>query len=193
MGKRLSKIYTRTGDQGLTGLGDGNRVSKSAPRVQAMGSIDEFNSWLGMAIEEIHLVSSDALSGVSGFLKQCQHRTFDLGGEMSIPDFVIIQAHHVVHIEVELDRLNQHLAPLENFILPGGNKLIATLHMARSVCRRAERDMVTLAETESINSEGLKFLNRMSDYLFVAARYSARCLAVPEVLWEKDTTGDQTQ
>ena len=186
MGKRLSKIYTKTGDSGTTGLGDGNRVSKDAVRIEAIGDVDELNSWIGMVIEELDF-AGDAFASVSQFLRQCQHRTFDLGGELSIPGFRIIEPRHIEAIEVALDAMNDDLPALENFILPGGSRLIATIHVARSVCRRAERRVVTLAAIEDINPDGQKFLNRLSDYLFVAARHCARVGNIPEVLWQKDT------
>lgn len=186
MGKRLSKIYTRTGDGGETGLGDGQRVSKSDPRIAAIGEIDELNSWVGMLVEEL-LAEGDKFAGVAEFLRQCQHRIFDLGGEVSIPGYAIVEAKHVDAIEVQLDALNADLPPLENFILPGGSRLIATLHLARSVCRRAERALVALAAQEDVSDEGVRFLNRLSDYLFVAARHVARTSGVSEVLWEKGT------
>jgi cob(I)alamin adenosyltransferase len=184
MGKRLSKIYTRTGDGGETGLGDGQRISKSALRIAAIGDIDELNSWVGMLVEEL-LAEGDKFTGVADFLRRCQHRIFDLGGEVSIPGYAIVEAKHVDAIEVQLDALNADLPPLENFILPGGSRLIATIHLARSVCRRAERALVALAAQEEVNEEGLRFLNRLSDYLFVAARHVARVSGVGEVLWEK--------
>ncbi|MEX2489404.1 MAG: cob(I)yrinic acid a,c-diamide adenosyltransferase [Pseudomonadales bacterium] len=186
MGKRLSKIYTKTGDSGETGLGDGSRISKNMPRVEAMGSVDELNSLLGVLVEEIRSEDNTALIPISEFLRQCQHRIFDLGGELSIPGYAIIHDHHVERIEEALDSINENLAPLENFILPGGSRSIATCHWARSVCRRAERDVVSLGETDEINEAGLKFLNRLSDYLFVAARQIAKVQGIPEVLWEKD-------
>lgn len=186
MGKRLSKIYTRTGDKGDTGLGDGSRLPKDHARVHAMGSIDETNSQLGLLIEEIRLNSDEnQLMPMVDFLRRCQHRLFDLGGEVSIPGFKIITEEHIVQIEDALDNLNANLAPLENFIMPGGSRLIAQFHVVRSVCRRAERDLISLGHDEDVNPEGLKLLNRFSDYLFVAARYTADTLQVPEVLWEK--------
>ena len=184
MGKRLSKIYTRTGDRGETGLGDGNRIAKDHDRIQAIGSVDEFNSHLGLLIEEI-LCDDQSLRQVADFLRICQHRIFDLGGELSIPGYQILSADHVTAIEDALDHLNADLAPLDNFILPGGNKLIAVFHIARSVCRRAERDVIRLHRSEAINPEGIKYLNRLSDYLFVAARYTAKVLNINEVLWQK--------
>lgn len=186
MGKRLSKIYTKTGDTGETGLGDGSRVSKTDERVEAMGSVDELNSALGLLIEVIRDVDLDNLLLIEVFLRTCQHRTFDLGGELSIPGFDIITAEHVQAIEVALDDLNHHLAPLENFILPGGSMLIAQCHMARSICRRAERKTVALSKVAAVNACSLEFLNRLSDYLFVAARSCARLTDVDEVLWKKD-------
>lgn len=186
MGKRLSKIYTKTGDRGETGLGNGDRVAKDHPRVEAIGDVDELNSAVGMLIEEI-LAESDAdLTEIAGFLRGCQHRIFDLGGELSIPGFQIVNADHVERIETELDRLNEALDPLENFILPGGSRLMATCHWTRSVCRRAERRIVSLADEETINEDGLKFVNRLSDYLFVVARTIGKRRGVPEVLWQKD-------
>lgn len=184
MGKRLSKIYTRTGDQGETGLGDGSRISKDHARVTAMGSIDELNSFIGLCIEELR--AHPKLSAINEFIGRSQHRIFDLGGEISIPGYKIIEDKHVSQIETALDLLNADLAALENFILPGGHKVISVLHLCRSVCRRAERDLVTLQREESINTAALKYLNRLSDYFFVAARYAAKELQIDEVLWEKD-------
>lgn len=183
MGKRLSKIYTRTGDSGETGLGDGNRLFKDEPRVEAMGDIDELNSCLGLAIEELR--ADPDLRELTDFLRQIQHRVFDLGGEVSIPGFKIIEAHHVELIETELDGMNQALEPLDNFILPGGSKIIASLHLARSVCRRAERKLVHLSRVEDVNTDGMHFLNRLSDLLFVAARHCARVSGTDEVMWRK--------
>jgi cob(I)alamin adenosyltransferase len=187
MGKRLSKIYTRTGDKGETGLGDGSRIPKDHARIHAIGSVDELNSQMGLVIEEI-LLSNDneSLSLMTHFLKSCQHRIFDLGGEMSIPGYIIITSAHVTMIETHLDQLNENLEPLANFILPGGSRLIASLHVARSVCRRAEREVIAVSRDESVNIEGIKFLNRLSDYLFVAARYAAKELGIDEVLWVQD-------
>ncbi len=187
MGKRLSKIYTRTGDKGETGLGDGSRINKDDSRVHAMGSVDELNSWIGLLVEQLISANEPGLTPMAGFLRGCQHRIFDLGGEISIPGYQIITQAHVEKIETELDALNQHLQPLENFILPGGSALIAQAHLARSICRRAERDLVTLQNEpeQSTNPEGLQFLNRLSDYLFVLARYIAREQNVEEVLWQK--------
>ena len=186
MGKRLSKIYTRTGDQGETGLGDGSRIFKNQPRVVAMGDIDELNAHLGLLIEQLNESSIAECAEWVPFLRYCQHRIFDLGGEISIPGFELIHRDHVALIETELDKLNEPLAPLENFILPGGSLLIAQCHVARCTCRRAERAVITLSESDIINAEGLKFLNRFSDFLFVLCRSIAVATKTPEVLWQKD-------
>lgn len=184
MGKRLSKIYTRTGDAGSTGLGDGKRIAKDDTRIEAIGAVDELNSWLGVSIESLN-ECGDTVAGLATFLRTCQHHIFDLGGELSIPGHRIIGAAHVDAIEEQLDLLNADLEPLTNFILPGGSRLIAELHIARSVCRRAERRVVTLAGNAEVNPEALKFLNRLSDLLFVAARYCAKATGVDEVLWQQ--------
>ena len=188
MGKRLSKIYTKTGDAGQTGLGDGSRIEKTHPRIVAIGAIDELNSAIGMTIEEILTEESIELVSLSNMLRDLQHRIFDLGGELSIPGFAIIKSEHVNKIENYLDKLNEGLEPLENFILPGGSRLIAVCHMARAICRRAERETVALSQTEKVNEESLKFLNRLSDLLFVAARSAAGKSGKEEVLWRQDQT-----
>ena len=185
MGKRLSKIYTRTGDDGETGLGDGSRVKKTHPRVEAMGSVDELNSIMGVVVEGLILEGFDDLIDIANFMRSLQHRIFDLGGELSIPGFEIVTQDHVIAIEEHLDALNDHLDPLENFILPGGSALIANCHMARAICRRAERNVALLAESEDVNTASKEFLNRLSDYLFVVARSCARIAGVDEVLWQK--------
>lgn len=185
MGKRLSKIYTKTGDKGETGLGDGSRIAKTHARVDAMGSVDELNSAVGVVVECLALEDNSELKVVQDFLRSSQHRIFDLGGEISIPGFEIIKPEHVTAIEENLDTLNEHLKPLENFILPGGSMLIAQCHLARAVCRRAERDVTRLAENETVNASALEYLNRLSDYLFVVARSCARITDTHEVLWEK--------
>lgn len=185
MGKRLSKIYTRTGDEGETGLGDGSRISKTHPRVEAMGSADELNSMVGLLVEDLLSENNDDLGKIADFLRTSQHRIFDLGGEISIPGFEIITGEHVKAVEEALDALNEHLEPLENFIIPGGSRLIANCHMARAICRRTERNVIALAELEPVNQAALRFLNRLSDYLFVVARSCARITGIDEVLWQK--------
>ena len=185
MGKRLSKIYTKTGDAGQTGLGDGSRIEKTHPRIGAIGTIDELNSAIGMTIEEMIAEESLELAPVSKMLRDLQHRIFDLGGELSIPGFTIIKPEHVAKVENYLDELNEELKPLENFILPGGSRLIAACHMARAICRRAERETIALSQTEKVNEESLKFLNRLSDLLFVTARSAAAKSRTEEVLWRQ--------
>ena len=186
MGKRLTKIYTRTGDGGETGLGDGSRIPKTHARVGAMGDIDELNAHLGIVSEQLKGTSVEELTPLTRFLDWLQHRIFDLGGEVSIPGFQLIHDNHIYRIEIELDQMNDELAPLENFIIPGGSILIAQCHVARSVCRRAERSLIKLGETDAVNPPGLRFLNRLSDFLFVLARYCALKTEQPEHLWQKD-------
>ena len=186
MGKRLTKIYTKTGDAGDTGLGDGSRISKTHARVCAMGDIDELNAQIGLLTAHLSLTSIATLMDIAPFIERLQHRIFDLGGEVSIPGFQLIHDQHVTMIEVELDRMNEALAPLENFIIPGGSILIAQCHVARSVCRRAERSLVSLQEIETVNASGVRFLNRLSDYFFVLARFCALQTGQPECLWQKD-------
>lgn len=181
MGKRLSKIYTKTGDDGTTGLGDGSRVAKDSARVSCMGDIDELNAIMGIVIARLKAVQAD-----TGFLEFCQHRLFDLGGEISIPTMAILKDLHVQGIEEHLDKLNANLEPLENFILPGGSEDIGFIHLARSVCRRAERNLVSLGKLEEINPFGLQYLNRLSDLLFVLARQLANEQGLDEVLWQAD-------
>lgn len=185
MGKRLSKIYTRTGDDGSTGIGDGSRVSKADARIEAIGNVDEANSALGMLIASLQRPDARFATEID-FLNQVQHHIFDLGGELSIPGFVLIRDEHVEKTEVALDEMNEALEPLTNFILPAGSESIARAHMARSIARRAERSLVLLAGSASVNEPGLRFINRLSDYLFVLARHIARIDGVPEVLWQQD-------
>ena len=181
MGNRLSKIYTRTGDDGSTGLGDGSRVAKDSLRVEAYGSVDETNSCIGVV-----LAHSTLPPGVHRCLTDVQHDLFDLGGELCIPGHRVIAAAHVERLERELDALNENLPPLKDFILPGGGAAAAACHVARSVCRRAERRCWTLADTESVAPEALQYLNRLSDLLFVIARVLARAENGSEVIWRRD-------
>ena len=176
MGHRLSKIYTRTGDDGTTGLGDGSRVAKDSLRVDAYGTVDELNSHLGLVLAyEIPVNLREALSEI-------QHLLFDLGGELCIPGTVLIKPEHVEWLEQELDKLNDRLPMLKEFILPGGSAPAAVCHICRTVCRRAERLMVGLSRGEVVESASLAFVNRLSDFLFVAARVLARADG-GEVLW----------
>jgi len=179
MGNRLSKIYTRTGDDGSTGLGDGTRVGKESLRVEAYGTVDEANSAVGTVL------GVPALSPeIRRCLTQVQHDLFDLGGELCIPGHVMIGAAHVGRLEKELDAFNAGLPALEEFILPGGGQAAAACHLARAVTRRAERRCWSLARTEAVSPEALKYLNRLSDLLFVMARVLARS-ADGEVLWRR--------
>ncbi|MBK6290069.1 MAG: cob(I)yrinic acid a,c-diamide adenosyltransferase [Gammaproteobacteria bacterium] len=180
MGHRLSKIYTRTGDDGSTGLSDRSRISKHSPRMQAIGAIDETNSLIGVLVAE--LPADDPLASM---LTVIQHDLFDLGGELSIPGSAMVAAPRVAWLEEQTDELNAELPPLKNFILPGGSRAAAFCHLARTVCRRAEREMVGLAELEELNVEGRRFLNRLSDLLFVTARAIARRDGGQEVLWQQ--------
>ena len=177
MGNRLSKIYTRTGDDGTTGLGDGSRVEKDSLRVETFGTVDELNSIIGLVLA----------SGVNDAVRDCltrtQHELFDLGGELCMPGYTLIPETCVDQLEAELDRFNEDLPPLKDFILPGGSESAARCHLARTVCRRAERLMVSLAKIEDINEVSLRYLNRLSDLLFVIARVLARANGGSEVLW----------
>jgi cob(I)alamin adenosyltransferase len=183
MGNRLSKIYTRTGDDGTTGLGDGQRVSKNHPRVEAYGTVDELNSALGVLL---------AVPGLPAAVTQClteaQHELFDLGGELCIPGHRIITAQQVERLEKELDGLNEPLPPLKDFILPGGGPGTAACHLARTIARRAERRVWAVVELEqdAINPEAPRYLNRLSDLLFVVARVLARHENGTEVLWRHE-------
>jgi len=180
MGHRLSKIYTRTGDDGTTGLGDGSRTDKDGLRVSAYGTTDELNSILGM------LLAQDLPEQVRKVLDEVQHHLFDLGGELCIPGHQAIQDSHVSWLEQALDHFNEPLPPLKDFILPGGSPAAANCHLARTVCRRAERMIVSLQRVEEVPPFSMKYLNRLSDLLFVIARVLARSEGGSEVLWQKD-------
>lgn len=178
MGHRLSKIYTRTGDQGTTGLGDGTRVEKDDARVEAFGDVDELNSTLGQ------LLTFDLPEIVADCLVEVQHTLFDLGGELCVPTRRAISAAYTEFLEHMLDEMNSELPPLKEFVLPGGAPAAALCHVARCVCRRAERRIVSLNKLDAVNPESLKYLNRLSDLLFVAARYINKHQGEPDVLWQ---------
>jgi cob(I)alamin adenosyltransferase len=180
MGNRLSKIYTRTGDKGTTGLGDGSRVSKDHPRVVAFGAVDELNSCLGIVL------AYDIPESVRDCLSRIQHDLFDLGGELCIPGHTLIQHTAVERLEQQLDEYNKDLPALKDFILPAGGVACAHCHLARTVCRRAEREVVRLMHAEAVNETVLAYLNRLSDLLFVIARVLARHENGQEVLWQHD-------
>jgi cob(I)alamin adenosyltransferase len=183
MGNRLSKIYTRTGDDGSTGLGDGSRVAKENLRVEAYGTVDEANSTIGVVLSVPTLPPA-----IIRCLTEVQHDLFDLGGELCIPGHRMIGSSHVERLETELDGFNDGLPPLKEFILPAGGPAAAACHVARAVCRRAERRCWSLARSESVSAEALKYLNRLSDLLFVLARVLARHENGSEVVWRRNRT-----
>jgi len=181
VGNRLSKIYTRTGDDGSTGLGDGSRVQKDSLRVTAYGTVDELNSTIGMV-----LASEGVNDAVRETLTQVQHELFDLGGELCIPGMAMIDDADIDRLETVLDGYNEPLPPLKDFILPGGGIAAATCHLARTVCRRAERDVVALSHVEDVRPQASRYLNRLSDLLFVLCRVLARASGHGEVLWQHE-------
>jgi cob(I)alamin adenosyltransferase len=177
MGNRLSKIYTRTGDKGVTGLGDGSRVDKDSLRVEAYGTVDELNSAVGLVL------AAELPEAVRNCLTRVQHELFDLGGELCMPGYTMIPDDYVDRLEHDLDAFNDDLPPLKDFILPGGTEAAARCHLARTVARRAERRVVSLAHNEAVNDATIRYLNRLSDLLFVVARVLARHEGGSEVLW----------
>ncbi len=181
MGNRLSKIYTRTGDDGTTGLGDGSRTPKDSARVEAYGTVDEANSAIGMV-----LVHDAVPDNVRSCLTDAQHDLFELGGELCIPGHSAVTQAFIDRLEGDLDKLNEDLPRLQEFILPGGGPAAAACHLARTITRRAERRVFTLSRTEDVRAEAIKYLNRLSDLLFVIARVLARAENGQEVLWNRD-------
>jgi cob(I)alamin adenosyltransferase len=179
MGHRLSRIYTRTGDDGTTGLGDGTRVGKDDLRVEAMGAVDELNSAVGRAL------AHEVPAGVRECLERVQHDLFDLGAQLCLPGVTKVGEDHIARLERELDAFNADLAPLKEFILPGGTPAAADAHVARTVCRRAERTLVALDKAQPGPDEGRRYLNRLSDLLFVVARVLNRSAGRPDVLWQQ--------
>ncbi|MBZ9663310.1 cob(I)yrinic acid a,c-diamide adenosyltransferase [Pseudomonas sp. LMG 31766] len=186
MGFRLSKIYTRTGDKGETGLADGRRVGKDHPRIEAIGELDTLNSQLGLLLAELDDAATTwpALKEISEVLSPCQHRLFDLGGELAMPEYQALQQVEVERLEVAIDSWNEEVGPLENFILPGGSRLIAQAHVCRSFARSSERRCQHLNAVEPLRGEGLAYVNRLSDLLFVVARLIAKRQGIAEVLWK---------
>lgn len=180
MGYRLSKIYTRTGDQGSTSLGNGERVDKDDARVEAFGTVDELNSVLGM------LLAHELPETMRSHLTRVQHDLFEVGGELCIPGHTMIKPADCERLEQIIDHFNADLPPLKEFILPGGTATAAACHLARAVCRRAERRVVTLARTETVNQQALIYLNRLSDLLFVLARVLARKEGGREEQWRRN-------
>lgn len=179
MGNRLSKIATRTGDDGTTGLGDGSRVEKDALRVQAMGDVDELNSQIGV------LLCEDLPDTLRSELLTIQHDLFDLGGELSIPGFALMTDAQVARLDALLEHYNSTLPPLKDFILPGGSRSAAQSHVCRTVCRRAERSIVALSRAEQVHARLGQYVNRLSDLLFVLSRVLNRHAGGEDVLWEK--------
>ena len=179
MGNRLSKIYTRTGDAGTTGLADGSRTPKTAPRIHALGDVDELNSVIGL------LLCEDLPAETREQFTLIQHDLFDLGGEMAIPGFNSITEAQVKRLEDYLDAYNTTLEPLKNFILPGGSRAASLAHLGRTVCRRAERSVVLLSQTETVSALSRQYLNRLSDLLFVLSRILNRHAGVADILWEQ--------
>ena len=180
MGNRLSRIYTRTGDDGSTGLGDGSRIDKDSLRVEAIGTVDELNSAIGV------LLVNPLSESVQSTLIDVQHTLFDMGGELCIPGTTLLTEVSVVTLEQALDALNADLQPLKEFILPGGSSAAAACHLARAICRRCERRIHSLSKAESVNPVSLQYLNRLSDLLFVMARHLNKDAGMPDVLWQHE-------
>ena len=191
MGKRLTRIYTRTGDDGTTGLGDGTRTSKDSLRIEAIGTVDELNSWIGLLLVE------SMPDDVRTELQDIQHELFDLGGDLSIPGRLSMLATQVHRLEQQLDAYNIRLAPLQEFILPGGTKAAALCHIARAVSRRAERCVLALYRTECREGadravpQHLQYLNRLSDYLFILCRILNQQQGVLDVMWQPGKTATE--
>ena len=179
MGKRLTKIYTRTGDDGTTGLGDGSRLQKDSLRIEAIGAVDELNSTIG------RVLAHDVPVAVRQCLSDVQHDLFELGAELCLPGVTKIEAGHLARLESQLDGFNKDLPGLKEFILPGGAAAAADGHVARTVCRRAERIVVALGKKETLADGGRRYLNRLSDLLFVLSRVLNRAQGKPDVLWQQ--------
>lgn len=178
MAHRLSKITTKTGDQGFTALADGSRRLKNDQRITCLGEVDELNACIGLVISSLDDQESLQL------LQQVQHDLFDLGAELSQPGKQLINDDYVDFLDQKIQRMNADLAPLTEFILPGGSMLLAQLHLARTVSRRAERNLVALNQLEAVNPASLKFLNRLSDLLFILSRFIGRQSGQTEVYWQ---------
>lgn len=179
MGNRLSKIYTRTGDKGETGLGTNDRVSKADLRIEAIGTLDELNSSIGLV--RAYLTDDDALQPI---FARIQHDLFDLGGELAMPGFELLRPEPIAELEQHIDQFNEQLPPLKDFILPGGDKVTAHMHMARTICRRGERVLVAMAGDGNEHSIAMQYLNRLSDLLFVLGRVTGRREGGQEILWD---------
>lgn len=180
MGNRLSKIATRTGDDGTTGLGDGSRTGKDSARIHTLGEVDELNSFVGL------LLCEDMPADLREELVTIQHDLFDLGGELCIPDYQMITDTHVARLDALLEKYNATLPPLKDFILPAGSRAASVAHVCRTVCRRAERSIVSLGRTENINEQPRQYVNRLSDLMFVLSRVLNRYAGGSDVLWQND-------
>jgi len=179
MGNRLSKIVTRTGDDGATGLGDGNRTDKDSVRIKAIGDVDELNSYIGLLLSEPMAVQ------LHDELLVIQHALFDLGGELSIPGHTMLNQLQLSKLELIIEKINAELSPLKEFILPGGTRASAIAHVCRSICRRAERTLVSLNREEKVSELARQYVNRLSDFLFILARELNRQAGTKDVLWQR--------
>ncbi len=182
MGYRLSKLYTRSGDDGKTRLADGERIPKDAPLLHALGDVDELNSLLGVVL------AAELPPAVTEVLLAVQNDLFDLGGELAVPHAQRLQITRIAWLETHIDQFNAQLGPLQEFILPGGGQTAALCHLARAVCRRAERQLITLSHTRSLSAPLLAYLNRLSDLLFVCARSIAAAQGQSERMWQSART-----
>ena len=189
---RLTKIYTKVGDKGKTMLAGGERVAKDDVRIEAYGTIDELNAYLGWLRDEIHNAYTREFDDVLLGLLRIQNEMHDIGGELSTPSQIldtqkqqVVNGDSISRLEKEIDQYNSALAPLENFILPGGNRVNSMAHVCRTVCRRAERRLWTLHKQEAIREEPLIFINRLSDWLFVVGRTASKRLDSREILWNQ--------
>lgn len=191
---RITRVYTKTGDKGTTSLADGSRVSKTDLRLDTYGTVDELNAIVGLCrstLSEVQQLSNEKRLLVDEWLERIQNDLFNLGGDLATPiasrweSMVVVGEFEITHLEQMIDRLQLDLAPLREFVLPGGTRLNAELHQARTVCRRAERLAVELQEQAEINLQAVPFLNRLSDFFFVASRWIQHSLGVPETTWKK--------
>ncbi len=189
---RLTKIYTKMGDQGSTMLASGEMVPKADRRIEAFGSIDELNAFVGLLCDELHLLGDARFADIVLALKKIQNELFDVGGELATPlDHLdinkqqVVGADHIARLEQEIDRMNANLPPLQNFVLPGGHRANSLAHVCRTICRRSERQIVRLSETTPLRNEMIVFTNRLSDWFFVLSRNISSLIGAPEVLWEQ--------
>ncbi|MGA1695085.1 MAG: cob(I)yrinic acid a,c-diamide adenosyltransferase [Burkholderiaceae bacterium] len=194
MTDRLTRIVTRTGDQGQTGLADGSRLPKHHPRIEVMGDVDELNSWIGLLLADLRAYGPlpEPAQEIEPLLQSIQQDLFDLGGSLSLPGQSLLRIERIAALDAAIERLNARLPPLREFVLPGGSHLIAIAHLARTVARRAERHWVALAAAEAGLESGMQYLNRLSDFLFVAGRSLASATATQEALWRGSQAGGRS-